>query len=290
MPQRFLAAIDFSEHARYAAERAAMLTAEQSGRLELLHVVAKAPLDALRSELRVAPDAAAKLVEDVCRMLDRLAADLTAKTGTAPARRVEIGDVLNVIGLECRRAELLVLGAHGTNPLRDMILGTTAERLLGRCPRPVLVVKRAPRNAYLKVLVPVDLSPRSTSVLRTALRVAPKSAITITHAYDVPFEGKLHLAGVADETIQAHRLEAANKATAAIRDLGESVAGERGRFAHAVHLENPSRSIIETEHKLMPDLIVMGKQGRSMLEEVLVGSVTRHVLGNSRCDVLVVQE
>lgn len=34
-------------------------------------------------------------------------------------------------------------------------------------------------------------------------------------------------------------------------------------------------------------LIVVGKQGASALEELLVGSVTKHVLNESQCDVLV---
>lgn len=35
------------------------------------------------------------------------------------------------------------------------------------------------------------------------------------------------------------------------------------------------------------DLIVMGKHGRSALEELLLGSVTEHVLAYSGCDVFI---
>jgi nucleotide-binding universal stress UspA family protein len=44
--------------------------------------------------------------------------------------------------------------------------------------------------------------------------------------------------------------------------------------------------ILAKEKQLGVDLIVMGKHG-SMIEDLLIGSVTRHVLSDSRCDVLV---
>lgn len=36
-------------------------------------------------------------------------------------------------------------------------------------------------------------------------------------------------------------------------------------------------------------MIVMGKQGQSIVKEMLIGSVTRHVLADSKCDVLIVR-
>ena len=57
--------------------------------------------------------------------------------------QVKIGKVLDEILLACAQHDLLVLGAHGLNPLRDLILGTTATRLLRKSMRPVLVVKQA---------------------------------------------------------------------------------------------------------------------------------------------------
>ena len=39
---------------------------------------------------------------------------------------------------------------------------------------------------------------------------------------------------------------------------------------------------------LEPDLIVMGKHGQSGWEDMLLGSVTKHVILDATCDVLVV--
>ena len=48
-----------------------------------------------------------------------------------------------------------------------------------------------------------------------------------------------------------------------------------------------SDMIIEQEQECDCDLIVVGKHGESVLEELLLGSVTKHVLAESQCDVLV---
>ena len=49
----------------------------------------------------------------------------------------------------------------------------------------------------------------------------------------------------------------------------------------------PARVVLDAAEKRGADLIAVGKRGRSGLERLLIGSLTRHVLGESRCDVLV---
>jgi universal stress protein E len=60
--QRFIAATDFSEHATWAAQRAALLAKQHGAQLELLHVVAEAPLNALRELFQAKPEGVASLV------------------------------------------------------------------------------------------------------------------------------------------------------------------------------------------------------------------------------------
>jgi nucleotide-binding universal stress UspA family protein len=181
-----------------------------------------------------------------------------------------------------------VLGARGTSPLRDAILGTTAERMLGKCSRPMLIVKRRAAHRYEQVLVALDFSPASEAALRASLHLAPQAALTAVHAYDVPFEGKLRLAGVEEQTLDAYRSRAAEKAVADIGSLGERTAGERTRLAHKVAPGYPAHVILEQEQAMRADLTVLGKQRRPPVQEFLLGRVARHVLADSRSDVLVV--
>lgn len=286
--KRFVAATDFSQHALWATQRAALLAAQNGARLELLHVVAEGPLKALRDLLKAKPKGVANLVEDVRQALSETAAALAKATGASVSTRVEVGEVLEVIARECKSVDLLVLGARGSNPLRDAILGTTAERLLGRCSGPMLIVKRRPAHRYERIIVGVDFSPASEDALRAALRLGPQAAVIAVHAYDVPFEGKLGLAGVERATIDGYRYRAAEKAIARIRAVGERAAGARARVGHKVGHGYAPHLILRQEQTRRADLIALGKQKRRAIQEFLLGRVTRHVLADSRSDVLVV--
>jgi nucleotide-binding universal stress UspA family protein len=285
-PARIVAATDFSPDAGYAVSRAALLASRHRASLELLHVVSKSSLDALREWVRAPADFAERMVHDVRRLLEESAADIVRSTGIAAAARVETGDVVDVVLAHCDRADLLAVGAHGLNPLRDAILGTTVERLVGRCRRPILVARRLPAE-YRNVLVPVDLLAGSANALASAAGIAPEARITVIHAYEVPFEGALARAGVSAAEIDAHRAEAFQKALDAIGKLAESAGGAAGRFLPMVERGHAARLVIDRERSLGADLIVIEKRARSPVEAMLLGSVTRHILADAGCDVLV---
>lgn len=62
-------------------------------------------------------------------------------------------------------ADLIVMGMHGKATLRDMFIGTTIERVIGKGVRPVLMVKDKPFGDYKKVLVGTDFSAGSSNAL-----------------------------------------------------------------------------------------------------------------------------
>ena len=285
-----IVAVDFSDHARHAADRAAMLAVEQGAQLELLHVISGSSLDSLRKWSGAPPDAEVKLREDAERCLSDMIHDIASRRNIAARALVKTGHVLNQILSASESTDLLVLGAHGLSPLRDLILGTTAERLLRTSQRPVLVTKRPPQTPYEQVLVPIDFSMYSAPALERARRIAPSARITIVHAFRVPFEGKLRIAGVADDSILAYCEEERQEAVKHVKELIRSSDDDAHRISYAVERGNVSRVILAQEEQLSADLIVIGKHGRSMVEEWLLGGVTRHVLAGSKCDVLVVHE
>lgn len=288
--QSLLAATDFSDHGRHAVRRAGLLAAAHQARLTLMHVMNGPSLEALRSVFRVPEGAEARLVAEARQALDELAAALAGEVRPAPVTQVRIGRVLDELLAASGQADLLVLGARGWNPVRDVLLGSTADRLLRKCRRPVLVVKRAPRERYRRVLVPVDFSPCSAAALQLALHIAPGAEITVVHAFEVPFEGKLWLADVAEEKIGEYRSQARQQALDQIDLLLRETGADPSRTRRVVAQGDAAPLILAEETGRDADLIVIGKHGRSLIEETLLGSVTRHVLADANCDVLVVHE
>lgn len=283
-----LAAVDFSEDSRLAAHRAAVLAAEQRANLELLHVMSGQSLTSLR-ELFRSSETEANILADARRMLNDLAADVAGKTGVTATALVMTGSVLENILSASGEADMLVLGAHGVNPLRDRILGTTAVRLLGKCMSPVLVTKRRPQGAYKRVLVPVDFSLYSAVALNMTLLIAPGADVKVVHAVRVPFEEKLGIAGVRAEEVQKIRMNAQFQAIRDVEALIQELGVGQDRIVHAVKHGKAASFILAEAAGFAADLIVIGKHGRSTTEAMLLGSVTRHVLSHAKCDVLVVQ-
>lgn len=287
--KRILAATDFSDDAGNAALRAAMLAAERVAELELLHVMNGRALDAVRTWIHTPVDIADRLVQAVQRSLVDYAEAIAAKTGISARVNVRTGDVLTEILSFCEHTDMLAVGARGTNSVRDAFLGTTAERLLGKCKQPILVVKRPPTQPYARVMVPVDFSPSSEQALRLASLVAPDAMIVAVHAYEVPYEGRMRLAGVSDDNIDAYRSRVAAQAATDTSALWEELGITGQRFGNVVERGNPPFVIQDQALALGADLIVMGKHARSGVGEFFVGSVTRRVLAESVCDVLVLQ-
>ena len=133
----------------------------------------------------------------------------------------------------------------------------------------------------------MDFSPSSLRAIRHARSIAPGAELVLLHIFDVPFEGKLRYASVDDEVIHHYRIVAKQEATQklqALRDqAGLPVVGTSLLVLHG----DPTFRIIEQEQECDCDLIVVGKHGEGMLEELLLGSVTKHVLAESQGDVLV---
>jgi nucleotide-binding universal stress UspA family protein len=288
--QTLLAATDLSAPSRHAVLRAAMLARDAGARLELVHVVDKIALNEL--ELLFG-DEAATLQEAIrAQMRDALAdlaADICEPLGISAGRQLVEGAVLGGIASLADRldAGLLVVGARGAGFMRHWLLGATAERLLRKTLRPVLVVKQTPHEAYRRALVPMDFSPWSQGALRLAMAIAPAADLILMHASSVPFEGKMHYAGVAEKVIRHHRETASREALARLKQTAVDTGLATANWHPVVIHGDAASRILEQEEEQGADLIVIGKHGAGIIEELLLGSVTKHVLAQARCDVLV---
>ncbi len=285
-----LAATDLSAPARHAVGRAALMAQEAGARLALQHVVSVGALDELRQLL--APGAGElqqRLLDEVRDEVQALAAEMAERYGMAAEVHLTVGTVLTEIAshADAIDAGLIVLGARGAGFMRELLLGATTERVLRTTVRPLLVVKQIAHERYRRALVPVDFSPRSRAALQLVQLVAPAAELVLLHAFEVPFEGKLRYAGVEESALSSLRVSAKREATRRMNELVASAGVDPDRVRRIVLHGEASMQILEQEQEQDCDLIVIGKRGQGMLGELLLGSVTKHVLAQSACDVLV---
>ena len=287
--QTLLVATDLSAPSRHAAQRAAMLAQQAGARLELVHVLERGSLDELRRLFDDDGEAAQGRVREQAReALSQLTSEVGETLGVSAGQHLLEGAVLDCIGMQAEllNAALLIIGARGASGMRAWLLGATAERLLGLTRRPILLVRQAPREPYRKVIVAVDCSPWSMQSFRLAQAVAPSARLILLHAYDVPFEGKMRLAGVDDEMIKRYAAKEHQQVFLRLKQSARE-AGIPASWQQQVIHGDAAAVILQQQEEEGADLIVLGKHGVGMVEELLLGSVTKHVLAEARCDTLV---
>lgn len=288
--ERLLAATDLSAPSRHAAERAALIAKDTGATLRLMHVISDSVLDRLRQLLEPSgDDVEQRLRQKIDRDVAHLVEHIQRTCGLAATAEVVTGALVATIvdrAAACH-ADLLVLGARGANFMRRLLIGSTAERLVRKSPRPMLVVKQPPHEPYRRLLIAVDFSPSSLAAVRLARAVAPRAERVLLHAYDVPYEDWMRTAEVRDDVLQHYQHVARQRASQELRAFLEAGAMTAAGVPTAVLKGDATLRILEQELELDCDLIVIGKQGESRAEEILLGSVTKHILQQSQSDVLI---
>jgi nucleotide-binding universal stress UspA family protein len=289
--QSILLVTDLSDAALPALQRAAQLAAQQRAGLIVLTAADDGPANPWRDALR-APGATSLALQRARRMLNRLAREVRGRCELRMMAEGRESDAILQIRRAAEEADLVVLGGGRGNPLRAMLLGTPAERIVRVSRRPVLVVKRVPPAAsapYRRVLVPVDLAEavvdRAMPAIGLAARVAPDASLHLLHAVSMPMESRLRLSGCSEEQLRSQRQRA--QATALHRLWSLAAMLPRQRVFASVGEGPPSSLTLRKSLEVSADLIVVGKEGRSAIGDFLLGSTARHLLADADADVLV---
>lgn len=282
-PRRLLVATDLSPRAERALGRAGRLAAAlQVEHLTVLYVSEEYP---------PGPPAAARIRAAVEHTLKEQARRLDLPRGVKREVVLASGKPFVEIIRRAREgaADLIVVGAHGAGYLRDLLLGTTAEKVVRKGDRPVLVVKRSARADYRTLLVAVDLSPASREALEFALALAPTASCHLLHVRPALPEHRLALvASSREERVRYRRAELAG-GTADLERFLEPLQLSGRRIRSVVRVGRPSECILDAAEEIGADLIAVGTTGRSGLPYILLGSVTEHLMREAACDVLAVR-
>ena len=290
--KNLLVATDFSARAARAEKRAAMLcAASRCDRLDVLTVREPEQLEVLVRVMSNSVAAAKDILDDEALLEMRArTGDLSREFEIEPAFAVRFGQPAIEIAARSEEvlADLIVIGAHGRNFFADLFLGNTADKLIRRCKLPLLIVKNEPVFAYRNILVPVDFSEDSRQAAQLALAIEPPASITFLHVYDVWYASKMSYAGVSKKRIDQYSIKSGQDALLALTQFVDEINDGRRYVTCNVAPGHPSANVRDYAEKMQADLIIIGKHGRSRIEELIVGSVTRDTIDWTKCDIMVV--
>jgi nucleotide-binding universal stress UspA family protein len=279
---KILAATDFSTRSQRAVRRAGLLARDAGANLALAHVVDE-------DRPRALVDLERKEAE---RMLAEQIATIPELAGLTCRPVVVEGDPFEGVlrAAASIDADLLVMGAHRKQLLRDVFVGTTVERVIRTGPYPVLMVNAEAEQPYRVLFAAVDTSEASINALRVAQALGwiGKSQVTLVHAFTATAKGKMKVAGIGQAGIDEHIAAERRRVTGQLSTLLAAGQFDAGQWSMRVEEGRPFTVISRAVQERKPDVLLIGTRGRSGLLKLLLGSVTEQVLRSLDVDILAV--
>lgn len=181
-------------------------------------------------------------------------------------------------------ANLILIGSGEHAKEDGFQLGTTSSRIIQKSEKPVLVVKEGTPLNVQNILCPVDFSVTSKRALKNAIAMAHKFKAELTILSVCEPQGSSWLKpGSGREAESEKRME---QLKVKLDDFlkGLNLAGLQ--WTKEVRKGNPAEEILNLISGRMTDLLVMGTQGKTGLNRLIMGSVTEKVIRAVPCSFL----
>ena len=167
------------------------------------------------------------------------------------------------------KADMVIIGTHGRTGVKRFVMGSVAGNVIGHAPCNVLVVPPGVKIDYGTILTATDGSKHGDAAVLEATAIAKRCESSLIILSVASLDEEIASA----EDIMKRALGVAEKE--GVKTEGMTL---RGKAAEA---------IVEVAGQKHAGLIVMGSHGRTGLMNLLMGSVTEHVLSHGNTAVLV---
>lgn len=197
-----------------------------------------------------------------------------------------------------KKADLIVMGAHGRGALAGMLMGSVASTVLVHCETPVLLLRdaEAPRAESLRVGVAVDGSDYGEAAARWALShrdlFGPQPHFELLHAVrELPLQTRTLFANLADMSFTQEKVRALRK-----QEFKRAIGSTRPLFAAAgqpvreVELTGEAGERLAAYAQRNLDVLVMGSHGQGLFKAAVLGSVATRVAARCSTPLLLIRK
>jgi nucleotide-binding universal stress UspA family protein len=181
------------------------------------------------------------------------------------------------------RADLVVLGASEPAHPRPFGLGSTVDRFLRQATCPVLVVRPSLPFPPQRILIPVDFSAGATGAFRYGMKLLrelegqmPDTELLFVLS---PGENSIHFSA---EQIARFAVDELH------RFVSHNLPDGAQKVERKVRAGHTAEQVLAEIADRKPDLVILGPQGRSGLEHLIIGSVADKIMHESPASILVV--
>lgn len=296
-PKRIVFPTDFSEHSKTALAYAAHLTHAFEAELHLFHAVVLHDYDTHegRPGFPTREDLEGALSERAGQMLADL--DTSDTPGISVVRAERRGTAAAPQILEYAEeihADLIVMATHGRRGLSRLFLGSVAEEVVRHAALPVLTVRDRVRIGggvdRGRIVAAIDFSSVSEQVMDCAewFGVCSGAEVHLLHAVELPWQPIVYEA--VPEMPSFTYEDLATEARHRLERLRDSSRLDPDRVQVHVVQGPAADGLLEWTQRTPPDLLILGRHGRSRLETFFLGSTAARAVNRAPCPVLTVNE
>ena len=268
--KHIMVAHDLSDNAKVALQRGAQLAQQHQARLSVLYVLENhLPMPVIEKHMLTADALINQQLSD-CAVHD---AQVLIKMGR-PAQVI-------VAAQQAHSVDFLVMGDHHQDS-PEYFSGTTLERVLQRSAVPVLLAIEPEMQAYQRALVPLDFSLCACHALHHVYKVL--SANAHIHALHVLEVAEVH--GRDDESEMSWQASLFDQL---VMDERAKLPVEGPSISHELRQVELHNCLAQVIGEQQPQVLAIGKHGRGVLADALLGSLAQYFLEHPPCDVLVVK-
>jgi nucleotide-binding universal stress UspA family protein len=297
-PKKIIMTTDFSENSFCAFRYGATLAKQNAAELILVHVVAEDHF-------------ARNVFEDspmMTEFIDRIergvrstlrGVNIPGVGETNLIRRVVRARTPAAGIVECARSEdadLIVMATRGRGVFRQLVMGSSARRVIGTAPCPVLCVKPKEEGMLKegsdsvnidRILIPTDISEHSHRALRIGMALARKegAAVSILFISETQVPPMYEAVGI--EEVFGLESRVSSVVLERLKDLVSDVDTHDVEYDIEIYEGQASKEIVRLADELGADLIVISRKGVGDTPHLL-GGVTERLLHHAKHPMLVV--
>jgi nucleotide-binding universal stress UspA family protein len=296
--ERILAAVDFSSHSAATVKQAAWVARQSKAHLVLAHALP----DFARRMTLVSAAARQDAIFGEGTILDReIRQDSDARLQKL-IEEAQIGDLdvaaETLIGepylaithaVQQQGFDLVVAGSLGQGAWERLFIGSTAKRLIRKCPASVWLVADRQAGPPRRVLMATDFSEASRKAALQGHWIARQAnaELHLLHAID-SFEVPEELLPKIAE-FEALRRELEHEARGKLREFVASIDADARSIQQHVACGPAWHEIDRVARNLKIDLLVMGTVGRGGISGLLLGNTAEKVLDTCHRSILTVK-
>ena len=291
---QILVPTDFSDNAQHALDYAIALAKQTSAKIHLLHTPVIPTYLLMDLSYSPGPEAITRILNESQDAIDAQAKRIE-EAGVEHFSAIREGTVHEVIRDYAREhdVDLVVVGTHGRSGVSRLMYGSVTERVVKTVHTPIIVVPPGRGKPPDSIVICYDFSgpAKRAAEVAAAIHGVVKGPLHLVHSYlDVWGEYTDRGAVVGD---------AAEKRREALRiGLNDMLMDDAKELFPAdaddtqVHLVtgDPAESILAVANDVGATLICAGTTGKSGIERLLIGSVARRLLHESKVPLLLTHD